>query len=118
MSAKRKNKALRTLLSGEVDAETFASNYKVVRLALHGFSTKAIGKEADMTTGQVTSRIRLYGLQGTRARFRDGLSKESGIVRTIAMDVMVRDREAECKKLSAVRDKVLKELREIQHKKE
>lgn len=113
MSAKRRNKALKTLLSGEVDADTFASNYKIVRLALHGFSTKAIGKEADMSTGQVTSRIRLYGLQGTRARFRDGLSKESKVVRTIAMDVLSTDRDSECERLSRVREKVLRELREV-----
>ena len=51
-------------------------NYTVIRMVNHGFTTAAIMAATGFTHGQVQTRVSLYGLQGKRSDFRNGLSDE------------------------------------------
>jgi hypothetical protein len=108
---KKKIAALSTLVSQDAGDDVFITNYTLIRLTLHGLSTKGLCRHTKLTPGQVSSRIRLYGLQGVRKSFRDGATPESQTVCNLAMAVPGEARLEEGKKFTAIRGKVIAEIK-------
>lgn len=49
-----------------------ADNFAIIQYVRNGFTTPAIARALGLTNSQVQSRVALYGLQGERAKFRNG----------------------------------------------
>lgn len=82
-------------------------NYTVIRLVLYGFSTMAIANYTGLTYAQVQYRIRMYKLQGVRAMFRMGETKEAKIVKQKALRVSPTTRANEKDLYQNIRDSIL-----------
>jgi hypothetical protein len=116
-SSPRRIRILSTLLSEQSDPDAFMTNFKMVRLSLYGFSTRGITKHTGLSAGQVSSRIRLYKLQGVRGRFRDGQTKEARIVRDMVINVPGEERQTAAQHYNEVRNRVISELNRLRKSK-
>jgi hypothetical protein len=106
----RKTKIKSTAVKG-VDPEVFKCNYDVIRLVLYGFSTAAIARKTGLTIPQVTSRVRMYNMQGIRSKFRHGETQEAIGVSHLALTVTNYTRKQDTDRYQDIRDNVLTSLR-------
>lgn len=106
----KKTKVKSTAIKG-VDAEVFKCNYDVIRLVLYGFSTAAIARKTGLTIAQVTSRVRMYNMQGIRSKFRHGETQEAIGVTHLALTVTNYTRKQDTDMYQGIRDNVLQTLR-------
>lgn len=95
-----------------IDSDTFYKNYTVVRMARYGMSDEAICRRSGLTHGQVSSRIRLYGLGGQRRAVRHGWATEGQEITELAMGYSGHEQISDTKKYDKLRNKILKARRE------
>lgn len=91
-------------------------NTTVIALIRHGFSTDFIADKLKLTRGQVSGRVRLYGLQGVRRDFRYGGTPEAVELLNHSAKYQTKNESKLKKEHESVRLQVMKAYREHQQK--
>lgn len=85
----------------------FATNFKLIRLIKYGFSTAAICSNLQLTPSQVSYRVKMFNLAGSRRDFRNADTKESVEIIQIATNSADKVKTDYAKKFSKIRDALL-----------